>query len=103
VSTVFSTHWFSRHTGYVMFLQICMIASLALAIAASPLSLRWGNPISLVPLGKKWEICIHKPIKHDSVGDFIPSEAAIWDIDLGHARDYPKMIPNLKVCTSPGF
>jgi hypothetical protein len=78
-----------------------MIASLALTVGASPLNLRAGNPISFVPLGTEWEICIHKPIKHDSAGDFIPSEAAIWDIDLGHARDYPKMIPNLKVCTLP--
>ncbi|CAM1507353.1 Fc.00g069940.m01.CDS01 [Cosmosporella sp. VM-42] len=46
--------------------------------------------------GVQWEICIHKPIKHDSVDDFIPKEAVVWDIDLSHAQDYPGMIPMLK-------
>ncbi|KAK7428057.1 hypothetical protein QQZ08_005489 [Neonectria magnoliae] len=46
--------------------------------------------------GVQWQICIHYPIKHDSVDDLIPSEARVWDIDLGHAVDFPNMIPALK-------
>lgn len=51
---------------------------------------------SLEP-GEKWEICIHAPIKHNSVDDIIPKDAAVFGIDLAHAQDYPKMIPTLKV------
>lgn len=47
--------------------------------------------------GVEWQICIHYPIKHDSVDDLIPAEAQVWDIDLGHAKEYPDMIPTLKV------
>lgn len=47
--------------------------------------------------GVKWEICIHKPIKHDSAADFIPTEAIVFDIDLSHAEKYSSMIPKLKV------
>lgn len=47
--------------------------------------------------GVQWEIVIHEPIKHDGTADLIPSKAKVWDIDMGHARDYPKMIPLLKV------
>ncbi|KPM39987.1 hypothetical protein AK830_g6587 [Neonectria ditissima] len=46
--------------------------------------------------GVTWDICIHHPIKHDSVDDFVPAEATVWDIDLGHAHDFPNMIPMLK-------
>lgn len=53
--------------------------------------------------GVKWEICIHKPITHNTASDFIPKEAVVWDIDLGHAKTYPNMVPRLKVRTmSPG-
>jgi hypothetical protein len=47
--------------------------------------------------GVTWDICIHYPIKHDTVDDIIPKEAKVWDIDLGHAHDYPTLIPTLKV------
>ncbi|KAM0198100.1 hypothetical protein ACHAPA_009237 [Fusarium lateritium] len=46
--------------------------------------------------GVQWEIVIHEPIKHDSAADFIPAKAKVWDIDMGHARDNPEMIPLLK-------
>ncbi|KAM5349869.1 hypothetical protein ACJ41O_006374 [Fusarium nematophilum] len=46
--------------------------------------------------GVQWQICIHHPVKHDTVDDLIPSEATVWDIDLGHAEDFPSMIPTLK-------
>ncbi|KAM0245045.1 hypothetical protein ACHAP5_005717 [Fusarium lateritium] len=46
--------------------------------------------------GVQWEIVIHEPIKHDSAADFIPSKAKVWDIDMGHARENPEMIPLLK-------
>ena len=52
---------------------------------------------SILEPGLKWEICIHKPIKHDSVDDIIPSEAAVFGIDLAHAQEFPGMIPVLKV------
>lgn len=53
--------------------------------------------LSNLELGVKWQICIDEPIKHDTVDDFIPKEAAVFDIDLSHAQDYPEMIPKLKV------
>ncbi|KAH7160128.1 glycoside hydrolase superfamily [Dactylonectria estremocensis] len=46
--------------------------------------------------GVKWDICIHHPIKHDSVDDLVPAAATVWDIDLGHAHEFPDMIPMLK-------
>ncbi|KAF5663982.1 endo alpha-1,4 polygalactosaminidase precursor [Fusarium heterosporum] len=46
--------------------------------------------------GVQWEIVIHEPIKHDIAADLIPSKAKVWDIDMGHARDYPAIIPMLK-------
>ncbi|KAH6895118.1 glycoside hydrolase superfamily [Thelonectria olida] len=46
--------------------------------------------------GVTWDICIHYPIKHDTVDDIIPKAAKVWDIDLGHAHDYPTLIPTLK-------
>ncbi|KAK7416109.1 hypothetical protein QQX98_005437 [Neonectria punicea] len=46
--------------------------------------------------GVTWDICIHHPIKHDSVDDFIPAEATVWNIDLAHAHKFPNMIPMLK-------
>lgn len=50
--------------------------------------------------GVTWDICIHYPIKHDTVDDIIPVEVKVWDIDMGHARDYPTLIPTLKVRSS---
>jgi hypothetical protein len=47
--------------------------------------------------GVQWEICIHHPIKHDSAADLIPTKAKVWDIDMGHAQEFPNMIPMLKV------
>lgn len=47
--------------------------------------------------GVKWDICIDHPIKHDSVDDFVPVAAKVWDIDLGHAHEFPDMIPMMKV------
>ncbi|KAM6538684.1 hypothetical protein FALCPG4_000546 [Fusarium falciforme] len=46
--------------------------------------------------GVQWEICIHHPIKHDSAADLIPTKAKVWDIDMGHAQEFPNMIPMLK-------
>ncbi|KAH6973327.1 glycoside hydrolase superfamily [Ilyonectria destructans] len=46
--------------------------------------------------GVKWDICIHYPIKHDSVHDLVPAAAKVWEIDLGHAHEFPGMIPMLK-------
>ncbi|KAH7017886.1 glycoside hydrolase superfamily [Ilyonectria destructans] len=46
--------------------------------------------------GVKWDICIDHPIKHDSVDDFVPVAAKVWDIDLGHAHEFPDMIPMMK-------
>ncbi|KAF7541995.1 hypothetical protein G7Z17_g11831 [Cylindrodendrum hubeiense] len=46
--------------------------------------------------GVKWDICIHHPIKHDSVDDLVPVQAEVWDIDLGHAHEFPNMIPMMK-------
>ncbi|CAJ0546418.1 Ff.00g098910.m01.CDS01 [Fusarium sp. VM40] len=46
--------------------------------------------------GVQWEIVIHEPIKHDSAADLIPLKAKVWDVDMGHARRYPEMIPLLK-------
>jgi hypothetical protein len=57
---------------------------------------------SILEPGVKWEICIHAPIKHDSVDDIIPSEATVFGIDLAHAQEFPDMIPTLKVGCSPG-
>lgn len=56
-----------------------------------------SNPINKVELGAKWEICIHAPIKHDSVDDIIPKDAKILDIDMVHAQEFPNMIPMIKV------
>ncbi|KAL6357682.1 hypothetical protein LRP88_07855 [Fusarium phalaenopsidis] len=46
--------------------------------------------------GVQWDICIHHPIKHDSAADLIPTKAKVWDIDMGHAQEFPNMIPMLK-------
>ncbi|KAJ4272377.1 hypothetical protein NW762_001090 [Fusarium torreyae] len=46
--------------------------------------------------GVQWEIVIHEPIKHDSAADLIPSKAKVWDIDMGHAVQYPEIISLLK-------
>jgi hypothetical protein len=59
--------------------------------SASPFELSDFKP------GVEWEIVLHQPIKHDSAADLIPTTAKVWDIDMGHARDYPEMIPLLKV------
>ena len=59
------------------------------------------NILSTFKPGTKWEICIHRPIKHDSTDDFIPQSTPIWDIDMSHAKDFPNMIPMLKVCVDP--
>lgn len=47
--------------------------------------------------GVRWNICVHNPIKHDSVHDLVPAAAKVWEIDLGHAHEFPGMIPMLKV------
>ncbi|RGP61917.1 endo alpha-1,4 polygalactosaminidase precursor [Fusarium longipes] len=42
----------------------------------------------------EWEIVFHQPIQHDSTVDLKPVKAKVWDTDMGHARDYPKIIPS---------
>jgi hypothetical protein len=84
-----------------MSLKLFAAANLALATAkptASLMERQTQNPIASFDLGTKWEICIHKPIQHNSVDDLIPSEAMIWDIDQSHAKEYPETIDLLKVC-----
>ncbi|KAF6844450.1 endo alpha-1,4 polygalactosaminidase precursor [Colletotrichum musicola] len=46
--------------------------------------------------GVSFQIILHHPIKHDSTADIVPANADVWDIDLGHATDYPDIIPTLK-------
>lgn len=76
--------------------QTIRLAAAALALSVAD-GLVAADSLDNFRAGVKWEICIHKPIKHDSVDDFIPKEAVVFDIDLGHAKEYPNMIPMLKV------
>lgn len=76
-----------------------LFIAMALAVGSNA-----GNTVlSRLPDGFKWEICIHKPVKHSSVNDIIPSDAAVFDIDLSHAQEFPNMIPMIKVrqCAKP--
>lgn len=50
--------------------------------------------------GVSFQIILHHPIKHDSTADIVPANADVWDIDLGHATDYPGIIPTLKVSSA---
>ncbi|KAM5370668.1 hypothetical protein ACJZ2D_008382 [Fusarium nematophilum] len=70
--------------------------SASISTEVKPVVTRTATGLSGFKPGVQWEICIHHPIKHDSAEDFIPSEATVWDIDLGHAREFPDMIPTLK-------
>jgi hypothetical protein len=56
-----------------------------------------ANPLANLPDDSKFQICIHDPILHASEADFVPAEAAIFDIDMAHAQEFPDMIPRLKV------
>lgn len=78
----------SRHSGDLIVAKASGAATKPSATAAAA---------SVFKPGVQWEICIHHPVKHDSVNDFIPSKAAVWDIDLSHAKEFPNMIPMLKV------
>ncbi|KAF5020698.1 hypothetical protein F66182_7260 [Fusarium sp. NRRL 66182] len=74
----------------------CRVADLVKTAEAKPAATAVAAGLSDFKPGVQWEIVIHQPIKHDSVADLIPSKAKVWDIDMGHARDYPDTIPLLK-------
>lgn len=74
-----------------------MVALTQLALAALSLGVNVNAALPGWAPGVKWQIDIHEPIKHDSVKDFVPKEAVVFDIDMSHAQDYPDMIPMLKV------
>jgi hypothetical protein len=81
------------------------LASFQLAMASTGLMLARGCNAQAQPKvpadfkpNVNWNIILHNPIVHNSAADLIPSEAKVWDIDLGHAIDNPQMIPLLHVC-----
>lgn len=77
----------------------CRVANHVKAVEAKPAAAASSALFELSNFkpGVEWEIVLHQPIKHDTVADLIPSKAKVWDIDMGHGRDYPEMIPLLKV------
>lgn len=77
----------------------CRVANHVKAVEAKPAAAASSAFFELSDFkpGVEWEIVLHQPIKHDTVADLIPSKAKVWDIDMGHGRDYPEMIPLLKV------
>jgi hypothetical protein len=75
----------------------CRVADHVKTVTAATTSSPSSFGLSDFKPGVQWEIVIHEPIKHDGTADLIPSKAKVWDIDMGHARDYPDMIPLLKV------
>ncbi|KAF4445086.1 hypothetical protein F53441_11010 [Fusarium austroafricanum] len=79
----------------------CQVADHAKTVEAKPAATATVSPSSSFELsdfkpGIQWEIVLHQPIKHENAADLIPSKAKVWDIDMGHARDYPEMLPLLK-------
>lgn len=73
----------------------CRVANHVKAVEAKPAAAASSALFELSDFkpGVEWEIVLHQPIKHDTVADLIPSAAKVWDIDMGHGRDYPEMIP----------
>lgn len=80
----------------VVFTKLALAAVLAFGNSADAAATKAVSTASFFKPGVQWEICIHHPVKHGSAKDFVPSQAKVWDIDLGHAKDFPKMIPALK-------
>ena len=79
---------------YLSATALAAAVSAAAATSSSPLVSR--APEGFEP-GVSWQICIHQPIKHDSAADFVPEDAQVFNVDMGHAVDYPQMIPRLHV------
>ncbi|KAG9253516.1 glycoside hydrolase superfamily [Emericellopsis atlantica] len=69
--------------------------SVFVALAASSVPTA-ANVFDGLERGAKWNICIHKPIKHDSPDDIVPKDGLVYDIDMEHARDFPGIIPTIK-------
>ncbi|KAL2684950.1 hypothetical protein Neosp_006043 [[Neocosmospora] mangrovei] len=74
----------------------CPAADAGKTAQAKPTTAARATRLADFKPGVQWEICIHHPIKHDSAADLIPTKAKVWDIDMGHAQEFPNMIPRLK-------
>jgi hypothetical protein len=77
-------------------------ASLQLVISAGAMLVRGcaAQAPPKVPTDFKpnvdWNIILHSPMVYQNAEPLVPAEAKVWDIDLGHALDYPQIIPLLK-------
>ena len=72
-----------------------ILALTSLATASPALPKRAGIDFSQWKPGVKWNIVLHYPL--DASKPTTPSDAVVWDIDLQSAKDYPEIIPALKV------